>query len=119
MTNKELLEKFKAIVEGTDVKEIYGYYNGESDEGGVDDWDYVTNNSCPESNFIFLKIENRIYKLFDIALEKFLGDAWYDGSEGISGTISYDAPSDKNPNGVLTLSQSVKEWTALHDKHIY
>ena len=95
MENKELLEKFKSIVEGTDVKEIYGYYNGESDEGGVDDWDYVTNNSCPESNFIFLKIENRIYKLFDIALEKFLGDAWYNGHDGIAGTISYNAPNEK------------------------
>ena len=82
MENKELLEKFKSIVEGTDVKEIYGYYNGESDEEGVDDWDY-------------------------------------DEHDSIKGAISYNAPNEKNPNGVLTLSQSVMDWTQLPDKHIY
>ena len=105
MENKELLEKFKSIVEGTDVKEIYGYYSRVSDEGGFVDWDFVTNNSCPESNFIFSKIRDEIYELFDIALEKFLGDAWSDGH----GTISYNAPNEKNPNGVLTLNQRVRD----------
>ena len=117
MENKELLEKLKSIVEGTDVKEIYGYYSRVSDEGGFVNWDFVTNNSCPESNFIFSKIKDEIYELFDIALEKFLGDAWSDG-HAVAGTISYNAPNKKNPNGVLTLNIGSGIVLTLPDEYI-
>ena len=119
MENKELLEKFKAIVGENDVKEITGTYYGESDEGGVDDWYFVNNNSEDFTSAQQLKWSKEVYELLELAVARFLGEGWYDGHPGLSGEISYSAPSEKNPNGVLTLSQSVKEWTALPNEHIY
>lgn len=111
---QELLTRVGSLMALAGCAEVMGSFQGGGDEGSMEEIsstpeDLLTRDSLVEIDGDTVEFGDLLWDL----LSEYIGEGWYDGVEGVSGTLTITREGSEITG---TVSSSVLDWEARPDQ---